>query len=128
MSRHAHMGFENTRNEIRPARERIGAERVQSASAPQLSQNGSMNGSQLVCGDFESSRVVVLSITNDQGELFDPIDRVYEHCNSGAIDVKVSVTEQVIPHLMFSSNVLISCSHLMFSFHRHVSSHVATFR
>ena len=77
---------------------------------------------------FSQDSVVVLSITNDQGELFDPIDRVYEHCNSGAIDVKVSVTEQVIPHLMFSSNVLISCSHLMFSFHRHVSSHVATFR
>ena len=74
---------------------------------------------------FSQDSVVVLSITNDQGELFDPIDRVYEHCNSGAIDVKL-VSPSSNTSFMFSSNVLISSSHVLI--HRHVSSHVATFR
>ena len=45
--------------------------------------------------NFAQDSVVVLSIENTNGELFDPADRVYEHCISESLSVKVKVVEQV---------------------------------
>ena len=58
---------------------------------------------------FAQDNVVVLSIENDHGELFDPADKVHDHCDSESLSITVRVGEQV--SLSLSSN---------FSFYRAV--------
>ena len=44
---------------------------------------------------FAQDSILVLSIENARGELYDPIDRLHEHCDSEALHVKVRIGEQV---------------------------------
>ena len=44
---------------------------------------------------FAQDCIVVLSIENDRGELFDPADKIHDHCDSESLIVKVRVGEQV---------------------------------
>ena len=49
----------------------------------------------LLRSTFAQDSIVVLSIENGQGALYDPTDRLHEHCDSEALHVKVRIGEQV---------------------------------